>query len=174
MLCSLPRFQGDAVRKLSRVVVFTIAIACAAGSAQAGVDRFTSISPEGASISWIVIDPLKPSTIYAAASHAGVFKSVDSGENWTLVFDSASVSVELTGQRVVGPMVIDPTHPSKVYAAIASREKRWRDREDRGRRLNVVVASGMAGHSAHLGDGHRPVQSGHPLRCDPDRPAAKH
>jgi len=98
--------------------MFTISIAFATVSAQAGADRFTSISPEGASISGFVIDPAKPSTIYAGSTYAGVFKSLDGGESWMLVFDLETLRENRTTQRFIGKLAIDPIRSSTVYATI--------------------------------------------------------
>jgi len=76
--------------------------------------------PLGTATTFIVIDPVTPSTIYAAynkcrlcsgvESIGGIFKSVDSGETWT-------------GPQVLPPatwvfaLAIDPHTPSQIYAA---------------------------------------------------------
>jgi hypothetical protein len=78
------------MRNRIRFLIISAFVVCATISARAGVDRFTNISPEGASISALVVDPLQPSTI-CAGSQAGVFKSLDAGESWTLVLDSTTV-----------------------------------------------------------------------------------
>ncbi|MDH3269257.1 MAG: T9SS type A sorting domain-containing protein, partial [Ignavibacteria bacterium] len=55
------------------------------------------------------IDPINPSTIYIGPANGGVWKSTDSGVNWTpLTDEQASMSM--------GAIAIDPTNPNNVYA----------------------------------------------------------
>jgi hypothetical protein len=56
-----------------------------------------------------VIDPNTPSTIYAGTGGGGVFKSTNSGSNWT------AVDTGLTSTAVY-TLVIDPNTPSTIYA----------------------------------------------------------
>jgi len=69
-------------------LVIVVWIACVSGSAQAGLTRFTSISPEGphgfgaAAISDVMVDPFHPSTLLASTD-SGVVKSTNSGESWS-------------------------------------------------------------------------------------------
>lgn len=56
----------------------------------------------------IEFDPLSPSTIYAAAATGGVFKSTDSGENWTPIFDDQPV-------LSIGDIAVDPVNPNVVF-----------------------------------------------------------
>src|SRR5262249_37762981 len=61
------------------------------------------------SINSLAIDPLKPSTLYAATWDRGVFKSTDAGSTWN------AVNSGLTTLRVQS-LVIDPKDPSRLYA----------------------------------------------------------
>ena len=72
--------------------------------------------PTGTSITSLVIDPATPSVMYATYAdfgdygRGGVFKSVDSGETW-LATQSGLF------QTWVWTLVIDPSLPSRLYAA---------------------------------------------------------
>jgi uncharacterized protein (TIGR03437 family) len=56
-------------------------------------------------INSLAIDPTRPSLLYAATSN-GVYKSSDSGSNWTR---------RLPGAAVANNVVVDPHRPSTVY-----------------------------------------------------------
>jgi photosystem II stability/assembly factor-like uncharacterized protein len=55
----------------------------------------------------LMIDPLTPTTLYAESPYDGVFKSMDSGENWQLI------NPALTGLQTLD---IDPKTPTNLYA----------------------------------------------------------
>ncbi len=54
----------------------------------------------------VTIDPIRPSTIYAAG-RGGVYKSTDAAENWHLVSKGL--------MHASGPLVIDPISPNILY-----------------------------------------------------------
>ena len=58
----------------------------------------------------LVVDPKTPSTLYAG-TYKGVFKSTDSGENWSVA------STGLTPENNVDALVIDHITPSTLYGA---------------------------------------------------------
>jgi photosystem II stability/assembly factor-like uncharacterized protein len=62
-------------------------------------------------IAEIVIDPLTPTTIYAA-TNTGLLVSVDDGETWATLGDSPQMSV--------ATLVVTPTQPAIVYAGVAN------------------------------------------------------
>jgi photosystem II stability/assembly factor-like uncharacterized protein len=57
----------------------------------------------------IAIDPVSPAILYMATDYFGIFKSTDSGGNW-----SKTNVGELDG--IVGALLIDPTNPNTIYA----------------------------------------------------------
>jgi uncharacterized protein (TIGR03437 family) len=61
----------------------------------------------------LVVDPTSPSTLYAAATDAGVFKSLDGGVTW----NQASQGIASGSPQV---LTIDPLHPQTLYAATGS------------------------------------------------------
>lgn len=98
-------------------MVFVLATA----PARAGVHRFTSIAPEGALVSALVTDPTNSSTLYAG-TRAGVFKSIDAGETWTLAVDPTTLTQDSIVERIIGPIAIDPVHPWTLYAGTQTGE----------------------------------------------------
>ena len=73
-----------------------------------------------ASFSALVVDPTNPNIVYGGTdgnngfSAQGLFKSTDGGASWTPIDNGLP-----TGQ-VVGSLVIDPSHPSTLYAALGA------------------------------------------------------
>jgi|SRR5579871_5469530 len=51
----------------------------------AGVNKWTSLGPDGGFITALVVDPHITSTLYAATASNGVFKSIDAGATWTAI-----------------------------------------------------------------------------------------
>jgi len=67
----------------------------------------TGNSPYGGQIYKIVIDPVSPNTLYAAASDGGVFKSTDSGAHWA--------AAGLTGKNTL-VLIVDPNNVNTIDA----------------------------------------------------------
>ncbi len=74
----------------------------------AGLDVWTSIGPDGGSVSALAVDPTHPTTVYAG-TFGGVFKSTDGGGSWR------AANTGLTDFRV-SALVIDPATPATLYA----------------------------------------------------------
>ena len=64
---------------LMRLCLFGL-LHCLPPIALAGVNQWTSIGPEGGSISKLSVDPTNPSILYAGTQQAGVFNSLDGGK----------------------------------------------------------------------------------------------
>lgn len=62
----------------------------------------------GGRITDIEFDPLNPNVVYAGAATGGVFKSTDTGNTWTPIFDGYAVAN-------VGDIGIAPSDPSTLY-----------------------------------------------------------
>src|SRR5262245_10124989 len=77
--------------------------------AGAGVNVWTSNGPEGGLIQVLAIDPVTPSILYAGTGGSGIFKSTDSGENWSAANTGLS-------SPIVSAFAIDPATPTTVYA----------------------------------------------------------
>jgi photosystem II stability/assembly factor-like uncharacterized protein len=78
-------------------------------SADAG-STWTLLSPTLAYVGSLAVDPVTPSTVYAA-SYSGLFKSTDGGDTFNLINSTLGASAN------VSAMVIDPIHPNRLYAA---------------------------------------------------------
>ncbi len=67
----------------------------------------------------ILVDPLQPQTVYAGAignpyaphPERGVFKTTDGGETWSRILHTNDSSG-------VGDMIMDPSNPNKIFAAM--------------------------------------------------------
>lgn len=57
----------------------------------------------------LVIDPVRPTTMYAAGVSGGVWKSVDAGARWRWISDELS-------HVGVSALALDPTDPKVLYA----------------------------------------------------------
>jgi photosystem II stability/assembly factor-like uncharacterized protein len=62
----------------------------------------------------LVIDPLKPATLYAGALES-IFKTTDRGANWRTVYVGFNFFLPVSG---VTALVIDPVTPTTLYAGI--------------------------------------------------------
>ncbi len=75
-----------------------------------GEPIWQTLGPEGGYADFIVIDPSRSSTVYAAGRN-GVYRSVDAGVSWN------DISQGL-GRRLIRGLQIDPSSPSTLYAAV--------------------------------------------------------
>jgi hypothetical protein len=75
----------------------------------------TNVSADGCHFTDIIFDPADPTNVLASAlnqgdgpgcANPGIYRSTDSGQNWTKVFSGD-----------VSDLDVDPTHPTKWYAA---------------------------------------------------------
>ena len=79
-------------------------------------------------IARIVVDPKKPDVAYVAAmgnlwkdgGERGLFKTTDAGKTWKLILKAAAPHDARTG---CGDVVIDPTNPEIIYAALYARQR---------------------------------------------------
>jgi photosystem II stability/assembly factor-like uncharacterized protein len=86
-----------------------IATVPTSGAALARSHQWTSLGPDGGSISAVVIDSQNPRTVYAATQGNGVFKSADGGASWS------SASDGLPGPFVIN-LVMNPQNTNTLYA----------------------------------------------------------
>jgi photosystem II stability/assembly factor-like uncharacterized protein len=80
-------------------------------------------APPGTSVSSLAIDPLSPSTLYAASSNGlgwGILKSMDSGESWSVVNTGPRPFAGSGGNTLL--LTISPTTPATVYTGDFNRE----------------------------------------------------
>lgn len=76
-----------------------------------GIPPYGDDYTEGAIFS-LTIDPIQDSLVYAGTNMNGVFKSIDSGENWTALNDS------IPDGETVNALAIDPYHSNRLSAII--------------------------------------------------------
>src|SRR6266481_3411912 len=83
---------------------------------------------ESRSIARVVVDPKKPEVAYVAAmgnlwkdgGERGLFKTTDAGKTWKLILKAAAPHDARMG---CGDVMIDPTKPEIVYAALYARQR---------------------------------------------------
>jgi photosystem II stability/assembly factor-like uncharacterized protein len=132
------RVMGALTR--SRLVLastFLISIAAPPVPAEAG---WRAEGPAAANVNSVAIAPSRTSTVYAATSGGGVWRSDDGGKTWTLPGD------EMTS-RDVRWIQVDPADPATVWAGIepdGSHSAVWRT-NDQGATWKPVADSYQGG-----------------------------
>ena len=124
----------DAVMEGGRLTVY---VGAASGGVWKSVNGGTTFKPvfdkqPVQSIGALTIDPSNPKVIWVGTGESwtrnsvsvgdGIYKSTDGGENWT--------SMGLKGSERIAKILVDPTDPKTVYAAVPG--KLWSDSDDRG------------------------------------------
>ncbi|HLF13396.1 MAG TPA: sialidase, partial [Bacteroidota bacterium] len=124
----------DAVHEGNRLTVY---VAAASGGVWKSVNGGTTFKPvfdkqPVQSVGALTIDPTNPKTIWAGTGEPwvrnsvsigdGIYKSTDAGENWT--------NMGLKASERIARVLIDPTDPRTVYAAVPG--KLWSDSDERG------------------------------------------
>ena len=97
------------------LVLICSAIMAAPQAAQAGVNTWTSLGPEGGSVTALAIDPQNTAIVYLATQNAGIFKSTDSGSSWQP--SSAGLLDHLGNQLYIEDLAINSTTPATLFAA---------------------------------------------------------
>ena len=94
-----------------RALTCAVLLVTSALTAHAGINVWTSHGPYSTYgyLTWLVMDPSTPSTLYAWTEGGGVFRSTDSGGSWS------QVNTGLSNLNVT-VLAIDPTTPSTLYA----------------------------------------------------------
>jgi len=94
-----------------------------------GGETWQNVGLQGSrSIARIVIDPKKPEVAYVAAmgnlwkdgGERGLFKTTDAGKTWKLILHALPPHDAQTG---CGDVVLDPTNPQILYAALYARQR---------------------------------------------------
>jgi hypothetical protein len=96
--------------RIARLACTLFIIAACGAPAGAGVNSWTTTSPDGGLLRTIAVHPQRPSLIIAS-SNRGLHRSADGGATWTLVRDDMAQP---------NAIVFDPLHPDDVYVAYNS------------------------------------------------------
>jgi photosystem II stability/assembly factor-like uncharacterized protein len=95
-------------RFVTRLAAFLLVTAFDSGPAHAGAGTWTPLGPEGVPIFSFAVDPVTPTTLYAASFDRG-YKSVNGGRDWRPFGDGVL-------PHPISELLIDPTAPGTVYA----------------------------------------------------------
>jgi photosystem II stability/assembly factor-like uncharacterized protein len=105
--------------------VYTLTVENPGGSVASLTDAFT-VTPGintwnagelyGGSMQWLLVNPVTPTTLYAASAHAGLFRSRDGGQSWSFQFAGGA-----------DYPAIDPDAPHRLYLFGASGLERSND-----------------------------------------------
>lgn len=88
-------------------VLLAVAIACAPSPpAGAGVNRWTTLGPEGGPIDRLSVAPSDPSRVYANSTR--LFRSSNGGRTWEIT--------AWRGEPALGELAVDATDPSRLYS----------------------------------------------------------
>src|SRR5947199_182719 len=101
--------MGMGEKRLLRFVVLVV-------SALLLLEAVPVCSSQGGDIIALAIDPLTPTTLYAATDGGGLFKTTDGGASWN--------ATGLTNISVLA-LAIDPVTPTTLYAAINVLSAGW-------------------------------------------------
>ena len=104
---TFPHFTAD-TDIYRRAFVQVQQLRAAGKSATFGAWQAVGPTNTGGRISDIEFDPIHPNIVYAAAATGGVFKSTDTGETWTPIFDDQPV-------MSIGDIAVDPINPQVLY-----------------------------------------------------------
>jgi hypothetical protein len=67
-----------------------------------------SSGPFSGRVTAVVVDPTNPNKVYLGAAQGGVWRSLDGGNTWTAIFDSAQ-------SLAIGALAMSPVDPTKLY-----------------------------------------------------------
>lgn len=127
----------DAVVAIHEKSRLTVYIAAASGGVWKSMNGGTTFKPvfdkqPVQSVGALAIDPKNPKTVWAGTGEpwtrnstsvgAGIFKSIDGGDNWSFV--------GLKDTERISKILIDPADTNTVYVCVPG--KLWSDSEDRG------------------------------------------
>jgi photosystem II stability/assembly factor-like uncharacterized protein len=102
--------------RLPRIVTVAGLAAAILSSGAARAGTWTSHGPTGGVVAALAVDPLASSTVYAATSGGGIFKSVDGGASWS----PRPIPVPNLSGADVTAVAVDRVTPGLVYATSSS------------------------------------------------------
>jgi photosystem II stability/assembly factor-like uncharacterized protein len=124
----------DAVREGSRLTIY---VGSASGGVWKSLNGGTTFKPvfdkqPVQSIGAVTIDPTNPKVVWVGTGESwvrnsvsigdGIYKTTDGGDNW--------INTGLKESEHVAKILVDPSHPDTVYAAVPG--KLWSDSDERG------------------------------------------
>jgi photosystem II stability/assembly factor-like uncharacterized protein len=114
---SIQKHRPTSASALFAAVLLAYCEAGAPSAAEAGVNAWTQLGPEGGSLCALAVAPSDPSRIYAAGAFGGIatglFRSADGGESW----ESTGAPVD-TASCI---LAVDSADPLRLYAGRSAR-----------------------------------------------------
>lgn len=96
-------------RSFRRIAWFAIVlIGLAAHSAQASVNTFSQVGPEGGRIADVVYHPTDPSIVYVAGG-PGIYRSTNGGESWVLISEL---------ENTPWSIAVHPSNPTRLFITV--------------------------------------------------------
>ena len=83
----------------------------------AATDHWVNFGPYGGGVAQLAADPSNPSILYAGSHFNAMFKTVNGGATWSPITNGLTLTTERSG---ISAVVVDPIHPSTIYAASVS------------------------------------------------------
>ncbi len=171
----------DAIEQDGRITVYVGAASGGVWKSVNGGTTYKSVFDRESvqSIGAVAIDPSNPKTVWVGSGEAwmrnsvsvgdGVYKSTDSGENWT--------NVGLKDSEHIAKILVDPADGNNVLVCAdgtsLGRQRRTRRLQDDRRRQDMEESSGRRQWIDRLRtDGHEPAGAEDDLRVDVGLPAS--
>jgi hypothetical protein len=104
-------------RALGKIAVALIWMTVISGTASG--QAWVSNGPFGGAIPVLAVDPTTPTTIYAGTSGSGIFKSTNSGGNWTAINNGLLFGADGANpppSLIIEALAVDPLTPTTLYA----------------------------------------------------------
>ena len=92
-----------------------------------GIGVWTTGGPYGGVVDQIIINPITPTTLYAAAKSIGLFRSQDSGNSWKMVLADVGWGRYLVAMDSISPEIVYAARSSKGIARSDDGGDTWTD-----------------------------------------------
>ena len=101
-------------RLLICLAIWVLSSSTIKGNSAEEIGQWSACGPLSELITDLAIDPLTPSTLYAATFLHGIYKSTDSGSSWFA--SNNGLPLTYNDSHTMGPLAIEHITPSTLYA----------------------------------------------------------